>query len=1473
MTVKRWILALCAAMAVADASASCPVAPSITPTGGVTVPAGLVHLTWTDVAETYEMFGGLDGDTPASQGTTADNSKTIPIEPGRNVEWYVVAKTAACPDGTPSATGTFVTSCPTNPASLVRPANGARVEPHSNVRFDWGAVPGAAGYDLRVLIDDEWQIVAENLTTRTYTKSFDEGELQWEVRANFNGACTPLYSQRRDLFVTTSDDECVADAPSPLGPSAGEVVTTAAVVFAWNGVTQADHYRLFVAVGDGEFELYGLTEATSIEKLVPRGAIRWFVVARFEDCPEQQSVVASFTAAFPTGCDDAQLLLLAPSPGSTTSSPTTLRWSTVEGAAAYRVWLSVDGGAPLNVHRTTATEATLPLPAGTIRWFVEAVRTGCDAVISDEAEFTVTRGANCDANPAPGIVGPVGTQQQPALVAKDVTFSWTAAENAVAYRVWIARNGPGFEDLTVTSETSFTATLDAGAYAWYVEALYGGCPAVASDRHFFTIAPDGPRCTTERPSIVSPADTSTASSPVTFSWTAVEKAVAYRVHASVDGSDSVVLGVTTATTLTRPLPPGVVRWRVEAVLEECPSTFSTVATFTIERAANCTTGTATPLFPADLATGLESGIDFAWSAVEGAVRYVLVARVNNGAPSVLATTSVTTERVVMPPGRVEWWIVTLFSGCPATESAHARFGIDRPEGCERVRPVLLLPSSVREVVTSPVTFQWTHVPGSTFYRVWVGSEEQRAAVVATSTDNFVRVDLPPGTYEWFGEAMFDGCPSTRSAKADFRVSPEVPCGTPRRPAAQVIGQALSDTAYNVRWTPLANVELYEVQEATSLDFSDAQTFTTPHPFHEFMHNVTGGPQQYVYRVRGVSSCNDSRGRYSAPVGVFVVAQQSANGSAEAGGTEAILQKITLPGSTEPTTFTASADKPWITISPASGALTPEGVTLTVSADPAHLALGTNTATILVEYSTDGAGAQSDATTIGTTPISISLVTPVMPAGKGTPPPEALIFSVVGHAAGQGDSLFQSDIRLTNFAAQTMKYQVNFTPSGAAGSQIGSSTSVEVAPGSTLALDDIVASVFGTGTTSSATGVLEVRPLTTTTSTSSLLAPNTNKLRDLVTGASSRTYNFTPQGTFGQFIPATRFADFVGKAAEGAAPSILSLQQVAQSSAYRSNFGFVEASGNPVELLMRVFDTSNNLLGSIPVSLAAGEHRQVNSMLAANGIAELPDGRVEVEVVSGDGKVTAYVSTVDNRTNDPLLVSASVKGAVVADRYVVPGVAFLDTGAAFWVTDVRIFNAGSTATPATLTFYPSGAGSTPVTHEVTLDAGEIEVIDNVIGGLLAQPNGAGGMLVVTTPAPAPVTVTARTYNNTENGTYGQYIPAVTVAESAGATDRALQLMQLEQSSRFRTNIGLAETSGQPATVEVSLTLPDSLTTPVLTIPLAANQFTQFPLSSFGVSDAIYNARVSVKVVSGAGKVTAYGSAIDAVTQDPTYVPAQ
>jgi hypothetical protein len=219
-------------------------------------------------------------------------------------------------------------------------------------------------------------------------------------------------------------------------------------------------------------------------------------------------------------------------------------------------------------------------------------------------------------------------------------------------------------------------------------------------------------------------------------------------------------------------------------------------------------------------------------------------------------------------------------------------------------------------------------------------------------------------------------------------------------------------------------------------------------------------------------------------------------------------------------------------------------------------------------------------------------------------------------------------------------------------------------------------------------------------------------------------------------------------------------------------------------------------------------------------------------------------------------------------------AYIDNGFAFWVSDVRIFNAGSTSTPATVTFYPEANPGAAVSKDILLDAGEIEVLDNVVGNFLALPKGSGGQIVITTPTNTTLTATARTYNQTSNGTYGQYIPGITPAESVGAADRALQILQLETSPRIRSNIGISETTGQPVTVEVSVIQSDSIVTPFVQIPLGGNEFRQISLAGFFAPDAaVYNARVTVKVISGTGRITAYGSAIDAITQDPTYVTAQ
>lgn len=1439
---------------------------TISPANNATNVANPVTFQWSSVpgADKYRLLVSIDGGAVSARETTTSTATTETLE-GSAIVWAVQALFLNdCPPTTSSESHfTLETGgCPANPgkATLVSPAAGA-ANLVSPVTFDWNAVPNATGYRVLTIIGDD-DLVPLFTTETNATLSLPAGNGFWVVQTFFGEDCSTTLSERRALSVAQGAS-CDNAAPLLLSPqnNAGDVASP--VLFKWSDVPRAVGYTLYLSTqGSGEdFIPYGSTDGntTELERFVPGDTVRWFVIAHFAGCPDVRSDVFRF------GLSDAcpvagSVTLDGPADGAEVSSPVSLSWHASPPAAEYRVSIETEGGATILVKRTNTTSDSFRLPVGTFYWRVDTL--GNCPLSSDRRSFTVREAANCANNTTPVLISPVGTEAQPAQEQSPVTLRWNPVANALAYRVFLAREGQPFEDSTLTTATEKELELAAGRYRWFVNALFESCASVPSAVAYFVITREG--CVTATPTILAPDSEQVVTSPVTFLWSEVEGAKKYRVIAIVDG-DPVVLGTTNETSLSRVLPPGEYAFTVETELEDCPSTRAPLTRFTVARAQNCSTDAPDLLTPPNGATNTEQEVDFVWTPVSGALRYAVIARLGDGAETTLGTTEDSHLLRTVPVGRITWHVVALFPGCDPVRSDEFQFTVARPENCTDRKPVLLFPRNDDEV-PSPVAFEIVRVPGATGHRIWIQRGDEPPSIVSTTPGE--KIDLPPGTYRWFAEARFANCPPTFSARVEFTATEAVPCDTPRKPEAQVIGQAVSGTQYRVRWTPLPNVSRFEVQESTSLDFANATTFVVDDLSRAFRHEVSGAPVQYLYRVRGLSDCDDTAGPFSDVVGVFVVETRTTNGSTELGEEGAVVQTLFLPGGSAPRQFVATTDKPWLKVTPSSGTLPVEGLTLTVTADPNVLGVGTNTGTVQIQYSGGSVGGvASNDDSSSTFPMSVSLVTPVTPSGKGTPPPDALIFAAVGHTAGVNGSFFETDIRLTNLTAQTMTYDLNFTPSGVNGTEIGSSSTIELAPNATLALDDIVATLFGSGTTGSSLGMLEVRPVTTSAATGGLFGSIlTSGVRQLDTAASSRTYNFTPNGTFGQYIPATRFADFVGRDA------ILSLQQVAQSTKFRANFGFLEGSGNSAELIVRVYDAANTLLATIPVSLQAMQHRQINGLLQQNGINDLDDGRVEVEVVSGDGKVTAYVSEVDNATNDPLLVSPVVKGAIRADRYVVPGMAYINTGAAFWVTDLRVFNAGTTATPATLTFVPQGNPGATLTREVSIEPGEIEVLNNVIGDLFAQPNGAGGSIIITTPDETALTATARTYNQTAAGTYGQYIAGVTAAESIGKDDRALQILQVEQSTRFRTNIGLAETTGKGATVEVSLITPDSLVTQVVTIGLAPNEFRQIGLVDFSPDGAVYNGRVTVKVIDGEGRVTAYGSAIDQITQDPTYVPA-
>jgi hypothetical protein len=198
------------------------------------------------------------------------------------------------------------------------------------------------------------------------------------------------------------------------------------------------------------------------------------------------------------------------------------------------------------------------------------------------------------------------------------------------------------------------------------------------------------------------------------------------------------------------------------------------------------------------------------------------------------------------------------------------------------------------------------------------------------------------------------------------------------------------------------------------------------------------------------------------------------------------------------------------------------------------------------------------------------------------------------------------------------------------------------------------------------------------------------------------------------------------------------------------------------------------------------------------------------------------------------------------------------------------------TPATVTLsYRSVTDSMTATYGTTLAAGGTVVWRDVLVavlGLAAAANNKGTLHVA---ADVPLVVASRTYNQVAAGTYGQFVPALTVTGllTQGVTGF---LPLLSQGQAYRTNAGIANLSAAgTCSVRFRLFGPNGsqLGNPV-TLSAAAGRFVQqdviFTAAAAGTHD---NAYATVEVTTPGCSAWAYASVIDNATGDPTTVPVQ
>jgi hypothetical protein len=206
----------------------------------------------------------------------------------------------------------------------------------------------------------------------------------------------------------------------------------------------------------------------------------------------------------------------------------------------------------------------------------------------------------------------------------------------------------------------------------------------------------------------------------------------------------------------------------------------------------------------------------------------------------------------------------------------------------------------------------------------------------------------------------------------------------------------------------------------------------------------------------------------------------------------------------------------------------------------------------------------------------------------------------------------------------------------------------------------------------------------------------------------------------------------------------------------------------------------------------------------------------------------------------------------------------------WRADVAAVNRSSTTANLTFTFVPADGGA--VTRTATVPGlGTYEwtdILTSLFGyGTSAQVSGA-----LKVASDVPLVLASRTFNQGSTGTYGAYVPAVTVSDalSSGQTG---YLPHLKKSASYRTNIGVTNLGAVPVTVTIRLVggggaavgSERSLTVSVGSLLQETDIFTK---SGAGDQEIAY---AVLEVKTAGGKAWAFASVIDNATGDPTIVP--
>lgn len=209
----------------------------------------------------------------------------------------------------------------------------------------------------------------------------------------------------------------------------------------------------------------------------------------------------------------------------------------------------------------------------------------------------------------------------------------------------------------------------------------------------------------------------------------------------------------------------------------------------------------------------------------------------------------------------------------------------------------------------------------------------------------------------------------------------------------------------------------------------------------------------------------------------------------------------------------------------------------------------------------------------------------------------------------------------------------------------------------------------------------------------------------------------------------------------------------------------------------------------------------------------------------------------------------------------------------WRTDVQIYTPDSSVNPANPLRMDAKLRNIPATLEVRNSTYTYEDFMRVF----TNANDSGPVVITVRSQFAPQ-IWTRTYNQTETGTFGQYIPAIRIDAAAGSAsafgEGKYYMAGLRHDAQFRTNLGFLNPNAATIPATVKVFDDQQLQVGQFTLQLPQYELQQFPITAAHAVPSLSPDRpFSVEITVPPGQwLIAYASYIDNASGDPMTLSA-